>query len=297
MEGDTNANLFFLDASADMIGIGYATPVSRLDVAHTTGAILTLTRNDTSVTANDLIGQIQFHTNDTQTTTNPYAASIEVYATNTITTDINPGYMVFKTTGTGVAGALTEAMRITAGQLVGINASAPGGMLQITTSADATKGLIIKGYSATQSGNFTEWQNSSGTVLTNVGPTGRVGILTASTTTEGLKVSDTQTVNTGTVNAISGTMAPTPTTATDATYRSGSFITSVGASSDYAFTGSVIGLFGQTQILSTHTTGTISNTYGLSFSASNRSPATATNVYGCSTIVSNRGSGTTTNAY
>ena len=92
-------------------------------------------------------------------------------------------------------------------------------------------------------------------------------------------------------------MAPTPTTATDATYRSGSFITSVGASSDYAFTGSVIGLFGQTQILSTHTTGTISNTYGLSFSASNRSPVTATNVYGCSTIVSNRGSGTTTNAY
>jgi hypothetical protein len=124
-----------------------------------------------------------------------------------------------------------------------------------------------------------------------------VGILTASTTTEGLKVSDTQTVNTGTVNAISGTMTPSPTGATDATYRSGSFITSVGASSDYAFTGSVIGLFGQTQILSTHTTGTISNTYGLSFSASNRSPATATNVYGCSTVVSNRGSGTTTNAY
>src|SRR3990167_10058575 len=35
MEGDTDANLFFLDASTDRIGVGTATPATKLDVAGT----------------------------------------------------------------------------------------------------------------------------------------------------------------------------------------------------------------------------------------------------------------------
>jgi hypothetical protein len=116
IEGDTNANLFFLDASEDKIAIGYTSPIARFDVANTTGGVLALTRNDTSVTANDLIGAVAFHTNDTQTTTTSYAASIEVYANSTIASDINPGYMIFKTTPTGVGASLTEVFRLTAGQ-------------------------------------------------------------------------------------------------------------------------------------------------------------------------------------
>jgi hypothetical protein len=41
----------------------------------------------------------------------------------------------------------------------------------ITTGSAATKGLIVKG-SAAQSANLQEWQNSSGTVVTAIGPTG-----------------------------------------------------------------------------------------------------------------------------
>jgi hypothetical protein len=41
----------------------------------------------------------------------------------------------------------------------------------ITTGSAATKGIIVKG-SASQSANLQEWQNSSGTVVTAIGPTG-----------------------------------------------------------------------------------------------------------------------------
>lgn len=41
----------------------------------------------------------------------------------------------------------------------------------ITTGSSSTKGLIVKG-SASQSANLQEWQDSSGTVVTAIGPTG-----------------------------------------------------------------------------------------------------------------------------
>lgn len=43
MEGDSNVNLFFLDASADRIGIGTATPNSNLQVSNTDDVFLTVT--------------------------------------------------------------------------------------------------------------------------------------------------------------------------------------------------------------------------------------------------------------
>jgi hypothetical protein len=55
-------------------------------------------------------------------------------------------------------------MQIGADGLIGINETAPGAQLQVTTAAAATKGLIVKGFTS-QSANLTEWQNSAGTVL------------------------------------------------------------------------------------------------------------------------------------
>lgn len=118
IEGDTDANLFFTDASADFVGIGTASPVSKLDVSQSTGGILTLRRVDTSITANDVVGALQWYAADTSTTTTFVNAKIEVQATNTISTDINPTRMIFSTTPTGVAGVLTEALRITEAQYV-----------------------------------------------------------------------------------------------------------------------------------------------------------------------------------
>jgi hypothetical protein len=76
------------------------------------GAILTLTRVDTTITANDMVGKIQFYAGDSQSTTNKIVADIEAQATNTIATDINPGRLIFRTTGTGVAATPTERLRI-----------------------------------------------------------------------------------------------------------------------------------------------------------------------------------------
>ncbi len=87
-------------------------PVSTLDIASITGPIHTLRRIDTSVTANDSIGTIQFYAKDTSTTTNFIVANIEVQATNTVATDINPGRLIFRTTPTGVAAVPTEALRL-----------------------------------------------------------------------------------------------------------------------------------------------------------------------------------------
>lgn len=56
----------------------------------------------------------------------------------------------------------------------------------ITTGSSLTKGIVIKA-SASQSANLQEWQNSSGTVVTAIGPTGAlVGYApTSSYTTKG----------------------------------------------------------------------------------------------------------------
>ncbi|MEK7152760.1 MAG: hypothetical protein AAB834_02335, partial [Patescibacteria group bacterium] len=63
----------------------------------------------------------------------------------------------------------TEYVRITSS--VGIGTTEPGAKLDVRTGAAATKGVIVKA-AASQTANLTEWQNSSGTVLSSVDATG-----------------------------------------------------------------------------------------------------------------------------
>ena len=127
------------------VGIGTITPYSLLDVSSITGGTLTLSRNDTSVTANDVIGTINFWTNDTQTTTNPLAAYIQVIAKNTIATDINPGVMKFYTTPTGVAAASVLALTLDETQAATfantVNATTFVGALTGTASGNITSSV------------------------------------------------------------------------------------------------------------------------------------------------------------
>lgn len=109
-------------------------------IEKSTGGLLTLKRVDTTITANDVIGTLQWYAADASTTTTFVNAKIEVQATNTVTTDINPTRMIFSTTGTGVAGALAESFRISASQRISIG-----------TSADATAVLHLKAGTATAS--------------------------------------------------------------------------------------------------------------------------------------------------
>jgi len=56
---------------------------------------------------------------------------------------------------------------------VGIGTSSPAAQLHTTSSAAATKALIVRGASA-QSANLQEWQNSSGTALASVNQNGSI---------------------------------------------------------------------------------------------------------------------------
>ena len=48
--------------------------------------------------------------------------------------------------------------------LVGINTETPGAQFHVNCRADATKGIIVRGYSATQSANLQEWQRADGSL-------------------------------------------------------------------------------------------------------------------------------------
>lgn len=65
---------------------------------------------------------------------------------------------------------------------LGINMAAPLAQIHAQTFEDTRKGLIIEGHSATQSGNLTEWQNSTPSVLASVNAKGRFTFITPTTT-------------------------------------------------------------------------------------------------------------------
>lgn len=66
------------------------------------------------------------------------------------------------------------AMVIETSRNVGIGTTTPGGKLHINGTADDQQ-LIIEGHS-TQTANLTEWQNSSGTILSAVNPSGNLSL-------------------------------------------------------------------------------------------------------------------------
>ncbi len=125
------------------IGIGTTGPSNLLSVVSATGGIVDISRNDTSITAADLIGQLDFRTNDTQTTTNKVAGEIKVSAANTIATDINPVIMDFLVTGTGVAGALIECMSFQATTVAQIGFFGVTPAVQPSHIADPTGGVVV----------------------------------------------------------------------------------------------------------------------------------------------------------
>lgn len=103
----------FIERATGFIGINRTTAAAlyTLDVSGTfrvdatTGGIATLYRTDTSASANDVIGCLEFANNDTQLTTQNVYGNIEVQAQAAIASDAAFGKMLFRTTGVG-AGTL-----------------------------------------------------------------------------------------------------------------------------------------------------------------------------------------------
>jgi hypothetical protein len=80
--------------------------------------------------------------------------------------------LTFSTSGT-TSNGYNERMRVSHDGLVGVNTASPAAQLHTTSSAAATKGLVVRGASA-QSANLQEWQNNAGTVLSAIKPDGSI---------------------------------------------------------------------------------------------------------------------------
>ncbi len=175
--GQDNAN-FFWDDTNNRLGIGTASPSSKLHVTQTLDAANRAAIFDspqsTTVFTNTYAG---FYIINSDTTNNNYAridlgdgsnpASASVVA-KLIDHTNDYGDLSFWTRS---AGGFTEKLTVLSAGNVGINATSPGAQLQVNAGASTTIGQIVKG-AASQTANLQEWQNSAGTVLSSISASG-----------------------------------------------------------------------------------------------------------------------------
>jgi hypothetical protein len=141
IEGDTNANLFFVDASTDQIGLGTSSPVAKLDV---NGSI--------RFADSGIVGPIDLGLNDTTQSyyfglsrLSALAArfnGMKVYNNANGASGQAASRIGFFTDISGVI-ASTERLTITEDGKVGINTTGPGSALEIDAAA-ATSPFIAK---------------------------------------------------------------------------------------------------------------------------------------------------------
>lgn len=146
-EGDTDANLIFVDASADCVGIGNSAPVFKLDVS--TSAVAEAGNFIRTSTATNLpVGVVSFELRSTGTPAAGFGPGNVFYAESSTTnrrpqggietgwsdaTDAtHTGYMTFNTVNSTT---YSEKVRITGAGRVGIGATAPGATLEVSTGA------------------------------------------------------------------------------------------------------------------------------------------------------------------
>jgi len=111
VESNGNANMLFVDGGNNKVGIGTIVPVSILDVAGSSGGILTLSTSDTTVVATNVLGQINFQAPLEASATDAIlvGASIKAVAAATFAADSNASTLIFST---GESETAVERMRI-----------------------------------------------------------------------------------------------------------------------------------------------------------------------------------------
>ena len=203
-------NLNINSSSSGNVGIGTASPSTKLHVAGTTDAnIIRVENTSTALSSGDTIGAIQFFNNDTTDDSPNVAASI--YATAGASG--GSGSLRFKTIEPGVEGdPATEAMIITNGGNVGIGTISPSQTLEVHSTikigeSGVTGGRLISADSMifqidsdnTSDGSSYRFRKNGtaddGTELMRIQENGNVGIGTTSPSAK-LEVSDSNTIKT-----------------------------------------------------------------------------------------------------
>ena len=120
--GNTNENVFFIDANTEKVGIGTGTPSSSLEIQDgltTTGAVLTLSTKETTVVDNDIIGQVVFKAPlETGADALLPLASIHAEAAATFDATTNTTDLVFST---ALGATAAERVRITSAGKVNVD--------------------------------------------------------------------------------------------------------------------------------------------------------------------------------
>lgn len=146
VEGDTDANLLFVDASTDRIGVGTNAPQRRLEIFGDRNAIIRLSNERVTESPDQILGSIEFFSNDSSGT----GANVRSTITAKSFGGGNASYLTFSTAD-GTTDNV-ERLRIDSSGNVGIGTSTPTERLSIA-SAD-TYQFSFKNNSASSVGAF-----------------------------------------------------------------------------------------------------------------------------------------------
>jgi hypothetical protein len=100
------------------------------DITPYPGSII-IADGDSSIIANQVVGEIKFFTDDVSQSSAQYYAKIDVISEQTISSNIAPGSLRLFTTSTSAGASPTERMRITSAGDVGIGVTPTLGMLHL----------------------------------------------------------------------------------------------------------------------------------------------------------------------
>ena len=132
IEGDSEVNLFYVDAGNDRIGLGTSSPDTLLHLAAASnGAFIRFENTDTTVSADQTFGGLEFESRDASSGSAGVIAKIDCISTAAFDgTSANGGELRFHTSGTNSI-SLQERIRVDAIGNVGIGTSNPSNKVEI----------------------------------------------------------------------------------------------------------------------------------------------------------------------